>query len=303
MLKLIRYTLGVVFLIVLLYSCKESDKYNQKPELESLRQGLKTSVAIGYCASIVHAAINGDPLPGNVLYTPGTGLIYIHISNDYPLPFNSNIGDIAVAFLWNDNAGVMTILFADINIIGGEIKLYGLHTIPIIKKDGDLLAIFAKQDIIVGYGSDTILDLSNITSIVFNTEIDRLNAQKPSDTFVAAKQNVWFINIDQNNTNSYMYDDNITITGGGQIAEVKGATGGIIYHAMIDAKVNYSTCTLNPISGYALSQNFKAGGEPYIDLGSTLLSFHNNCDGKAHIDLCTGKYLNYNGKDISLDLY
>ncbi|MFZ4399449.1 MAG: hypothetical protein ACOYO1_05395 [Bacteroidales bacterium] len=72
---------------------------------------------------------------------------------------------------------------------------------------------------------------------------------------------------------------------------------------MIDTKVNYSECNLNPISGNGLTQNFKTGGIPFIDLGNSLLSFHSNCDGKVHIELCTGKYIGYNGKDIFLNIY
>ena len=71
---------------------------------------------------------------------------------------------------------------------------------------------------------------------------------------------------------------------------------------IINTKVNYSVCTRNPISGNSLSQNFKAGGEPYIDLGGSFLSFHNSCDGKAHVDISTGKYISYNNKYITLNI-
>ncbi len=82
----------------------------------------------------------------------------------------------------------------------------------------------------------------------------------PIDAFVAVKQNVWFINIDQKNTFPDFYDDDVVINGGGQILEAKSATGGIVYHALINTKVNYSVCNRNPIDGFALSQNLKAGG-------------------------------------------
>ncbi len=298
-----KFTIGVVLLTLFISSCKEVDKYNQKPELESLRQGIKACTAIGYCGSLVYAAANGYPLPANVSHTNGSSLIYVNINESYPLPFNNNIGDIAIAFKWSGNSGVMSILYADIDIIGGNIKLYGLQTVPIMKQAGEnLTAIFAKQDIIVGSGSDTILNIGNMTDIAFDTEIGRLNSTKPGDSFVAAKQNVWFVDIDQNSTYSNVYDDDFIITGGGQIAEVIGESGGIIYHGMINTRINYTRCNLNPISGLALSQNFKAGGEPYVDLGNSLLSFDNNCDGKAHVEISTGKYLYYNGKDVSLNL-
>ena len=164
------------------------------------------------------------------------------------------------------------------------------------------IRLLLKQDIILGSGSDTILDLSNITAPVFNDRMERLNEAKPNDAFAAIKQNFWYINIDQKETYSNVYDDDITVTGGGQIAEVQGSSGGVIFHALIDAKYNYSICPKNPISGVALTQNFKTGGEPYIDLGNSLLCFHKNCDGMVHVEMSSGKYLSYYNKDISLDI-
>jgi hypothetical protein len=298
----------VIILILLftfqLFSCNKFIEHSQEPELESLQQGLKTSAAIGYCASVVMAVVEGQELPGNIVHEKNSGFIYIKIDSEHPLPFNKNIGDIVIAFNWSGRAGLMSVLFANIDILGGNYKLYGLHLVPLMKQSeqDDLCAMFTKQDIIIGNGSDTLLDMSNITDIVFNNKMDQLNSDKPDNAFVAVKQNVWFINIDQNNTYSNVYDDNIKISGGGQITEVKGASGGIIYHAMIETKLNYSICHRNPIDGYAFSQNFKAGGEPYIDLGNSLLSFRNTCDGKAHVVLSTGKYVFYNNKDIPLNL-
>ncbi len=298
------HKLYVILIILLFCSCNKYKEHNQQPELESLKYGLKTSAAIGYCTSVVMAAVEGQPLPENVIIDKSTGLIYIKIDNTHPLPFNKNIGDIVIAFMWSGRAGLMSVLFANIDILGGNIKLYGLHLVPLMKQneDEEVCAIFTKQDIIIGNGSDTLLDMSNITDVIFNTKISQFNSERPNDAFVAVKQNVWFINTDQNNTYSNVYDDNITISGGGQIAEVKGTSGGVIYHAMIETKINYSLCSMNPIDGLAFSQNFKAGGEPYIDLGNSLLSFHGTCDGKAHVVLSTGKYMTYTNKDISLNL-
>ncbi len=303
-LKSILYKLFASLLILQMCSCKKLEEYNQKPELESLQQGLKTSAALGYCTSVVMSVIEGDELPDNVIYEKNTGLIYVSIDKTHPLPFNKNIGDIVIAFKWSGNAGLMSVLFANIDLLGGKTRLYGLYLMPFMKRSEEegIYTMFEKQDIIIGNGSDTLLDMSNITDIVFNTKVIQLNSEKPDDAFAAVKQNVWFMNIDQNNTYSNVYDDNITVTGGGQIVEVKGASGGIIYHAMIRTLINYSICNMNPISGFAFSQNFKFGDEPYIDLGNSLLSFHNTCDGKAHVDVSTGKYLSYNNKYITLNL-
>ncbi|MBN1186289.1 MAG: hypothetical protein JXB49_28690 [Bacteroidales bacterium] len=295
--------IAAILFTITVISCKKLDKYNQKPELESLQQGLKTSTAIGYCVSIAEAAHSGKPLPNNVVFDKNSGLIYVKVDAAHPLPFNTNVGDIVMAGLWTSNGGILSILLANINIIEGDVKLYGLHTIPFIKRSEQegIMAVFADQDIIVGNGSDTILDLSNITSLVFNSEMSRLDKEKPSDPFAIVKQNVWFIDIDQSGTTASVLDDIITINGGGQIVEARSESGGIMYHALIDTKVDFSLCTVNPVSGHGLSQNFKAGTS-FIDLGNSFLSFHSGCDGKALVEFSSGKYLGYNGKQISLNL-
>jgi len=291
--------------VILLLSCNKIKEYNQPPEIGPLQQGLKTSVAIAYCASVATSAFKGRELPSNVVFDKNTGLIYIKIDRNHPLPFNDNIGDIVVAGLWQNRGGVMAILFGNVDVLGGKIKLYGIHLVPFFEDQtsGKIRAVFAKQDIILGYGSDTILNTSNISDFIFNTQMDRLNTAKPTDPFVAIKQNFWMIEINQANTYANIYDDEITISGGGQIVEAAGETGGVVYHAMIDAKVNYSICSKNPISGCALSQNFKAGGNVFLDLGNSYISFHNDCDGQGHVDFSSGKYVFYNGKDISLNLH
>jgi hypothetical protein len=276
---------------------------DQPPEIAPLQQGLKTSAAVAYCASIATSAFEGKPLPSNVVFDKNGGLIYIKIDRNHPLPFNKNVGDIVVAAIWKNNGGVMAILLGNIDILGGSVKLYGIHLVPFfedINNNNKITAVFAKQDIVLGYGSDTILNLGNVTDFVFNMQQERLNTERPTDAFVAVKQNFWMIDIKQTDTN--VYNDNITINGGGQIVEVQGASGGLIYHALIDAKVNYSSCSLNPISGTALSQNFKAGGNVLLDLGNSYITFRNNCDGKGHVEFSSGKYVLYSGKDISLNL-
>ena len=37
------------------------------------------------------------------------------------------------------------------------------------------------------------------------------------------------------------------------------------------------------------------------DSAKVLLIFHDECNGKVHVDFASGKYVFYNGKDVSLD--
>src|SRR5690554_2425289 len=183
-------------------------------------------------------------------------------------------------------------------------KFYVSYLVPFIKKENTqtLRALYMRQDLILGNGSDTILDLSNLSLSLYNERMDRFGTPDPADVFVAVKQNFWMVDIEQSGGSKDLYDMDVNISGGGQIAEVQGNSGGVIYHALINARYNYNLCSQNPISGTALSQNFKAGGAPYIDLGNSYISFTKRCDGKAYVDFSSGKYTSYFQKHIDLGL-
>lgn len=289
-------------------SCKKIDKWkDENPEIEPLKQGFKTAAAIGYCVSLATTVLSGDALPDNVLLessNSNSGLIYVRVDENNPLPFNNHIGDIIIAYIWENDptgsrrTGVISIVFTDMNIIGNLFKFYGIHTVPVIQdmETGKIMTVFAKQDIVFGEGSDTLLNLS-LSNPQFSSELLRLDEEPPTDPFVAVSQNVWFISIDQQNTIN-LYDDSFVINGGGQIAEATNSSGGIQYHAMIETEFIYDHCTLNPIRGNAFIQNLKAGTT--IDLGNIYLSFHDRCDGKAYVNFAAGEYLNYIGRNVNL---
>lgn len=296
-----------ILVAVFLASCKKLSEINYDPEVEPLRHGIKTSAAIGYCASLAAAYFNGAEMPGNVTIisrkkdSQSDGVIMVaDINNSYPLPFSSTGGQIFIAGLWNETAGVITALFTDINIIEAKYKLKCIHTIPVsVEEDGHLLTLFAGQDVIIGEGPDTLLNLSMSISQI-NLELDRLGTNLLTDPYVVVQQNVWFINIDPNSTYSNVYDDEYTINGGGQIAEVQSSSEGVLYHALIDTKIAYSTCNKNPISGVGFIQNLKVGTK--IDLGDIFLSFHDVCDGKAYCNAALGKYLTSTNQNVNLNL-
>lgn len=310
-LKITIFSLLIFYIaIVILISCKKVNEVNQDPEIEPLKQGFKVSAAVGYCASLANTLFRGEDLPDNVLFQSisndeysGSGIMYVTINNTYPLPFNSNIGQIVIACLWDvsDYSGVITVIFTDIDILKAKYEFRGIHTIPVMEmEDGNILTLFAEQDIFIGEGSDTLLNL-NLTNPQFNLEMDRLETEQPSDAFGAVKQNVWFITINQNNTMSDIYDDEFTINGGGQIVEFTSVSSGILYHAMIGAKFIHNTCEINPIAGVGFIQNLKAGTK--LDLGHIFLNFHDKCDGKAYVEFATGKYLTSNHRNVNLNFY
>ena len=305
--------LKIIFIISLLSaatvlsSCRR-DAFIQKPELGPLRQGFKASAAIGYCASLATTAFMGGTLPSNVTFNPSSeagysssGVLHVSFTESSPLPFNQTVKDVYVAGLWDGENGVISIFFGDLNILEGQLKFYGIYTIPISKKmdTGMITCIFAEQDILIGEGPDTLLNLS-LSKPAFNSELLRLNEGYSTNVFTAVKQNVWFISIDQKNTPSDIYNDVFTLNGGGQIAEASSNSGGILYHAMIGTVFSYNTCNLNPVSGTGFIQNIKASGSS-IDLGNITMDFHSTCDGRAKVDFATGKYISTFGQNVTLN--
>lgn len=300
---LTRTTIFLLVILCLSLSCNKLDELTQEPELGPLNHGFKSSAAIAYCVSLATRAFQNETLPSNVIFNKtttsgysGSGLLYVSVTKENPMPLNKEIGDVVIAGLWDGNAGVISIVFADLDILSGDSKFYGIHTIPIIKQtNGEIVTLFAEQDIVIGEGSDTLLQLG-LSKAKFNTELDRLDSEKPGDVFVAVTQNVWHITLDQNI--GQPLQTTYEVTGGGQILSASNTSGGIVYHAMINTRFSFDECSLNPLAGTAFIQNIQAGSA--LDLGNILLEFHSSCNGKAEVKLATGKYLGVNGKDIRL---
>jgi hypothetical protein len=297
--------LSLFIALLLCFSCGKVEDLLKDPELTPLEEGFKSSAAIAYCVSLASRAYTGKSLPPNVSFTGETkegytsaGLIYVDIDDNNKLPFLTTSGQIVISGIWDGTSGgVISILFADVDILNNEYKFYGLHTIPVqVKPTGEIVAIFAEQDIVIGEGSETLLNLS-LSKPEFNLELDRVNEETPADVFVAVTQNVWHITIDAGN-DSDLSDDLYEITGGGQIISTQNNSAGVFYHAMINTRFSMDECSRNPIYGTAFIQNLQAGS--VIDLGTILIDFHNACDGKAEVTLATGKYAVSNGRDITL---
>lgn len=303
----LRRVLPLFAVIVYGESCQRLDELDESPELLPLEQGFKTSAAIGYCASLASSAFQGEALPPNVSFEAGSpgegytgaGILHVHVTANDPLPFNSHIGDILIAGLWNGNSGVISIIFADIDLLASDFQFYGMHTVPVFKDaNGDIQALFAEQDIVIGQGSDTLMNLS-LSKPKFDAELDRLNAPQPTDAFAAIAQKVWFIKINRQGTLTDLYDDQYRVTGGGQVLEARSTSGGVLYHAMINTEFSYAECPQNPSAGTAFIQNLKVGS--VTDLGNITLKFHDSCDGKADVLVATGKYVGSNGRRVALD--
>ena len=228
MLIKIKIYVSLILISLFICSCRKVKEYFHDPETEPIRQAIKTSAAIGYAASVAMSVMSGEN-PQYVLATgdcselPCTFLIYVDINQDNPLMFSDgNVGQIIIAGLMADeDAAILTIVLSDIHITTQEFTLLSVHTIPVIREEDKIIAVFSEMDINIGSDSDTLLDM-NFSQKEIDAEVSRLDRERPSDLYVAVDQNVWFIDIDQNNTSGYFNDDVYSITGGGQIVEVTG---------------------------------------------------------------------------------
>jgi len=299
--------ISLILILIFLCSCKKVKEYFHDPETEPVRQAIKTSAAIGYSVSVAMSVMSGEQLQhvistGDCSDFPCTFLIYININQDNPLLFSEgDVGEIIVAGLRPDeDVAIMTIVFTDINISTQSFNLLSVHTIPVIKEEDRIMVVFSEMDINIGTDSDALLEL-DLSQQEIDTEISRLDRERPEDLYVAVEQNAWFIDVNQKNTFSDFYDDSYSITGGGQIIEVTGASGGIIQQAMLQVQIE-SGCMRNPVNGFALIKNTSAEERKFPELGTAIFGFHHACDGMADITLATGVYLRSNGKSVPLGL-
>lgn len=301
-------TICVTLFLIPGISCdKETKEYFRDPETEPVVQSILASTAIGYTASLAMSVMAGEQLPyvistKNCPEYPCASLIYVDINPNNPFPFTGDTsGEIIIAGLWPDADGaILTAFFYDLDISSSTFTLKNIHTFPVAREEGKLIAVFAGMDI--NLGSNPIFPLElNLTEGEINFELSRLDFNKPGDVYVAVDQHAYIVEIEQGSTLGDLSDDSYIITGGGQIIEVTDDTGGIIQQALLNVEMN-SLCFENPFGGLALIKNTKAGDNILPELGTALLSFRKPCDGMAEVTLATGIYIRSNGKMIPLEL-
>ena len=300
--------LSFTLIILISDSCKEIEEYFHDPETESVTDAIKTSALIGYSVSTAMSVMEGYHLPNVRIKTvcqayPCVSIMLIRIDDNYPFSFSpGETGEVIVAGLWADEGtAILTMLLTDFNIHTSTFRLKSIHTIPVIKTmDGKIGVAFAGMDINLNKESDALLEF-NLQTQEIESEFARLENQRPEDVYVAVEQNAWFIEIDQNNTPEDLWDDTFIVTGGGQLAEVTDNTAEVIQQAMVDVTL-VQTCSANPVYGLALIRKINTEESTFPELGTAILQFHGNCDGKADVLLATGAYIGSNGKGIRLNM-
>jgi hypothetical protein len=313
-----QYLIFSVVIILFYSSCRRTILRDyEDPEIQTLRDGIRASVSVGYCSSIAYSFFKGEEVPNNVVIVSqkedsGTKsvILQVLINDSYKLPLNSSVGQITIAGTWEEkgtwdkNGGVISVLFTDIDVLKSNYEFVGFYTLPIKElEDGRIKTLFGGQDLVFGETPDDLIRFGFSTDIV-KFELNRFDENNANVGEIALiEQNVWFTKIDRNNTSSNSYDDEYSIDGGGQIYGSNSNVNGILFHAILNTKYRYSNCELNPTSGVGFIQNIKTDTSGDLDLGHAFLDFHNKCDGKAHVKVATGKYIFSIDKDIPLNLY
>ncbi len=297
----------IVLLFISAISCRKVKEYFHDPETETIAHALKTSAAIGYSVSVAMSVMSGEQLPfvittGDCSDFPCTSLSIVTINDDNQVLFSGgNIGEITIAaFRSNEDAAILTMLFTDINISTQNFTLLSIHTIPVITKEGRIIAIFSENDINIGADSDTLLNM-DLSQREIDFEMARLENDTPGDLYVAVEQNAWIIGIDQNSTPDNFRDDSYLITGGGQMIEATSISGGILQQAMLSVELSYD-CPLNPVDGFALIKNTSTEDKEIPELGTAVLQFKYKCNGRSDVVIATGVYIKSNGKSVPLSL-
>ncbi len=307
----------IVVLILQISSCRRIDNrinnvvdiFKRKPEVEALREVIKTALPLGYAASCAMAVVSGETLSHvkiieGVTSFPDHGLISIDISDEHRLPVGADTsGTIIVAGLWSSrDVAIFSVFFTDIDIEDGSFALSNISTFPAQRDTNGILIVYANED--VNSGSDTFMTVT-LTEGEIHTELTRLETAPPIDSAVTLDQNAWIINVDFNATNNNFSDDIYNISGAGQYLAASVTDVSVVQLVMIDAAMSPTICRLNPTYGVAFIRNLDvstgySGNIP--ELGTTVLTFHSSCNGKVNATIATGVYVASTGSSFSLNL-
>ncbi|HNW57340.1 MAG TPA: hypothetical protein PLR88_03305 [Bacteroidales bacterium] len=301
------YVFIVLAILLPEVSCNEVNDYLRKPETNTLVETLHSTVITGYTANLAMNVIEGNSFP-NVKISrsnqgfPCSALIEVDLSDEStPYYAKKRANAVTVAGIWADEStAVLTMLFTDYHTESSTLDLIGIETIPVIREGENTQVVLASMDISLNPDKESILSL-NLTTLEIESELLRLDAVRPEDVYVAVKQDAYFVDVNNKGTYMNTEDDNYTITGGGQLIEVAGASAEITQQALIDVKVS-AECNSTPLDGMALVRTIGVKDEGFPELGTALLECPSACNGFARVIVATGMYICSNGQEISFSL-
>lgn len=307
----------VILTFLIVTSCRKDNpikEWFQDPPVEPVTKVIKTTVPIGYAASLVTMDMKG--LKTNVFKSEkvkNANLLYVDTETNYPYQFkDDNYGEMLVAYVQTDeNTALVSVFFTDMDVSVGSFKLENIIAFPIIYDpvSDKTTAVYVSMDINIDSYADYGLDL---TSSEINESLNKLNNERiynTSNTDVAVAQNAWIIDVYHNGTFNDLYDDEFNIFGGQQAVSVENfdteSSAGALQMAMIDVEFS-SDCIKNPSHGYVFMQDVEVAtsdNDNDIVFGHVLYEFHQLCDGDILVDVATGNFLFAIGKELDLNLY
>jgi len=258
---------------------------------------------VAHAANLAMAMMNGQSFPYTTYSRsndgfPCTTLMMIDAEADTdPFLAGEKADKITIAGLWTDaSTAILSIILTDFHAGTSTLDLLGIKTIPVIREAEHIHIALASMDIQINPDQEALLSL-NLNTLEIESELIRLETPPPTDIYLAVLQDAYYIDVHNNATTDAISDDSYTITGGGQLIEVSGPSAEIVQQAMVEVCVS-PECTLNPVSGMALTKVTGLEDKGFPELGTALLEFTPRCAGTANVYVATGMYAGSNGKSV-----
>ena len=293
------------------------DQFNRSPEIDAFTKAVKVSLPLAYAANIAMDAVNGMVIPGvTVLRAPPNpdsfpcnAIVTIAVNPTHPLPVGPTAinGAMMVAALWSDsNTAVGSVFFTNTNLKDGTFSLKDVAFVPMVRDTGGTMVVFASEDL----NADSAATFSAtlvLSDSAAKVKLRGIPASLPTDSAVAVNQKAW-ITIAKRPLGGALGSETYSLLGASQYLGVNPSKTEVIQAVMLNVKMMPSLCRLNPLAssqltGYAMIRDIKIQGtNSDIEMGTTILTFGNACDGRGTIRLATGCYVMRTGSTVPLYL-
>jgi len=283
-------------------SCRKAREYFREPDPEPVIETLHTALAVACAADLAITILDGRPQPGVTFFRsnegfPCTTLMVADLDHDDLFLGSVRAGTLTIAGLWsNESTAILSLILTDYHAGTSVFDLLGIYTIPVIRDAGHLKIALANMDVQLNPGQDALASL-DLDDLEIETELMRLDEERPSDVYVAIVQDAYFIDVTGGNDPDGIADDSYTITGGGQLVEVSGSSAEIVQQAMVDIMVS-PECSSNPVNGTILMRTTGVPEKGLPELGTVLMEFKGSCQRTVHIAVGTGMYIMSTNKDV-----
>lgn len=290
---------------ILFSSCQKIKEYFHDPDPEPLSDLLRTSRVIGFVSEMTMSAIQGGKTDDVHVYRsnsgyPCTALMLIKPDRSVTSFMQYYPGKIVVAGYWPDeNSAIISFILSEGSPGGFNFTLKNICTIPVMRDEDGIFAVFAGMDINLDEEGNGLLQIA-FTQDEIDVEMERLDYDEPEDIYVAVEQKAWVIRVNDNNTSNY-YDDIYSVTGGGQFITATNSTIDACQQAVLDVRMDH-ICSRNPYSGMALIQKAAVEDDEFPETGVAVFSFGGRCDGRIKVEVGTGAYITSIGKEIPFSL-